>query len=321
MPDLFSPTDVPLLNILSRAGGALFKPKFEDKYGEDIKALDGIPDPDARMQKIAEVADRAMADGYSLPERKPLTTRTDQIIDEALKPGTSDAIMRAARYTQMMGRVPQAGNSMGGLNTMAEILQRGSVANYNAGPRTTQALTAAGRNVEQAGQAKAGATRNFAQAGLAGTRAADIQATQPGRMALTGEQTDKANAEAQRALQPREQKPFIKTFIENGQNVYKLIDNQGNVVDIPGNAALSQNDLMTQLLSSLQGGAPKPQSPAPAAAPTVAAPATAQGLGQSVQGQPTAQPQAAQLYRDPQGNLHRRTDPNAQPPPDWVPVN
>lgn len=231
MPGLFSNTGVPLLDILSRAGG-VFKPKFEEKFGQEIQQIDAIPDPDVRARKIAAVADQAAAAGYSLPERAPLTARVDEMIDTTLKAGTPESVAQAGRIAQLMGRVDPRGGGMGGLADLSLIMQRGSEAAYNAGPRTTQGLTAAGRNVKQArlagtradvlvpaqaGAARAAAGASGAQAGLSEERRADLLATRPERL------------RALRTAQPDSFHLPIKNPV-TGKDEQLLFDAQGNLL-------------------------------------------------------------------------------------------
>lgn len=286
MPELFGQTGAPIIDLLSRAGGAIFKPKFDEKYRADLAAIDAEQNPDARMRRIAEVGHRAAADGYSLQERQALSNKADQIIDDSLKnPDRNAGIMEAARYTQLLGRTK---SPMGGLTNLATIMQKGAETAYTAGPKTkeTEANTAfvTGPKTRQAVTA---ATRNVAEAGAAGAaagyssaRTKTEDALRGGRVALVGEQADKANIEAQQLQQPKPQKPFVRDFIENGKRVYKLIDMQGNVHDIPGEAP-PKTDL-GGLIVTPQGIQLAPaagraaQPPPPPAAPAVAAPAAAQ---------------------------------------------
>jgi hypothetical protein len=295
MPGLFGETGLPIVDTLSRAGGALLRPNFEEKYGADIAAIDAEKDPDARMRRIAEVGRRAGADGYSLKERTPLTTRADQTIDESLKnPDRSAGILDAARYTQLLGR---SQTPMGGMTNLATILQKGAAAAYTAGPKTQQtqaetefitgpktrqATTAATRNVAQAGAAGAAA-------GLSGARTVTENQMRPGRVALVGEQADRTNALAQQALQPKRktfratvvnpitQKPEVVLFDENGQQVQTLGEApphaQGSgaiFIDAQGNIRL--------------GGAPAPDT---GIAPPPPPPPPPPPAGQSTEAPPT----------------------------------
>jgi hypothetical protein len=100
-------TGVPLIDVLSKVGRAIagaFRQKFDEKYSDQLKAIDAMDDPDNKMKAINALRLEANKAGYSREDRASLVKRADDIIFDARKSGTPEGAARAAAYEQLLGR-------------------------------------------------------------------------------------------------------------------------------------------------------------------------------------------------------------------------